>query len=144
METTMHSYFSIPPRNFSSGSSRLSGSGSDCVASVDESDVRQFLTPRIVGSADLVGAGLCYRHDWGYLSGGCHLFLEWGAVTPRSRVFVSIAEGSSDGPDAGKFMGGAKFRLVNVAPTKGGVGVRVDVDGSIPIRLFTDYLVINA
>lgn len=144
MEPTGISYFSIPPRNFDLVSSRRSESWSDLVAPADESDVRRFVAPQDAARTDLAGSGFSYRHDWGYLAGRCHLFLRWDAIEAKSRVFVSVAEGFAGGPDAGKFIGMANFRLFDVAPTMGGIGIRVQVDSDGPIRLLADYLVINA
>ncbi|HVH03751.1 MAG TPA: hypothetical protein VM891_12550 [Amaricoccus sp.] len=92
---------------------------------------------------DLAGSGFTYRHDWGDRNGSWKLFLNWNAINGRSRVFVAISEGAAGGPDAGKFIGAAKFSLFNVAPTNGGVDIWFNIDWSSPIRLYADYLVIN-
>ncbi len=144
MAPTAHSYFSIPPRNFDVAPAHRADLWSEQVASANESDVRPFPTPRDAGQTDFVGSGVSYRHDWGRLTGCCHLFLSWAAIDATSRAFVSIAEGFAGGPEGGKLIGTANVRLFDVAPTMGGIGVRVRVDGDGPIRLFADYLVINA
>jgi hypothetical protein len=56
---------------------------------------------------------------------------------------VAIGEGAPGGPDAGKFIGGAKYHLNNVAPRNGGVDIWVDIDWGSDIRLYVDYLVVN-
>lgn len=91
----------------------------------------------------LSGSGFTYRHNWGALRGQHKLRLNLAGVTPRSLVFVSIAEGSVGGPDAGKFIGDAKFTLHNVAPRAGGVDIWVEVDWKSNIPLYADYLVVN-
>ena len=91
----------------------------------------------------LSGTGFTYRHDWGARRGGWKLNLSWGAVNPRSRVLVSIGEGVAGGPDAGKFIGAAKYTLHNVAPRAGGVDIWVNIEWSSNIRLYVDYLVVN-
>jgi hypothetical protein len=91
----------------------------------------------------LVGTGFTYRHDWGNKHGGWKLNLNWAAVNPRSRVFAAIAEGAAGGPDAGKFIGAAKYHLNNVAPRNDGVDIWVDIDWGSDIRIYVDYLVVN-
>ena len=92
---------------------------------------------------ELGGAGLTYRHDWGLRRGEWTLQLDWPDVNPRSQVFVSIGEGAPGGPDAGKFVGAARFNLHNVAPRAGGVDIRVNVEWEADIALYADYLVVN-
>lgn len=144
METTLQSLFSIPPRNFGSDSMLSFRPWRKQAASAEKAEVCQVLASQPVGGKDLVGTAFSYRHDWGNLSGSWSLFLDWDAINARSCVFVSIAEGSAGGPDVGKFIGEAKSSLFDVAPTDGGIGMRVHIDGSTPIRLYADYLVINA
>jgi hypothetical protein len=93
-----------------------------------------------VGARDLVGTGFSYRHDWGDRNGQLILPLNWGAVSPSSRVLVSIGEGA---PGGGKFIGNARYTVHNVAPRAGGVDVWVNIEWSTPIRLYVDYLVVN-
>jgi len=144
MDPTAPSYFSIPPRNFAPASSRRSDSWSEYIAPADQADVRQFPSAQEAGRTDLADSGFSYRHDWGKLAGPCRLFLNWDAINPKSRVFVSITEGGAGAPGTGTFIGTANVRLYDVAPTMGGIWVRVHVDGGDPIRLVADYLVINA
>ena len=91
----------------------------------------------------LSGTGFTYRHDWGRRHGQLTLRLNWGAVNPRSHVFVSIAEGAAGGPDAGKFIGAARYTVHNVAPRVGGVDIWVNIEWGSDIPLFVDYLVVN-
>jgi hypothetical protein len=91
----------------------------------------------------LSGAGVTYRHDWGLRHGQWKLQLNWNVVTPRSHVFVSIGEGRPGGPDAGKFIGAARYRLHNVAPRAGGVDIWVNVEWGSDILLYADYVVVN-
>jgi hypothetical protein len=144
METTLQSLFSFPPRNFGSNSSPSLRLWRKQSATAEKSQVRQILAPQPVGEKDLVGTIFSYRHDWGELSGNWNLFLDWDAINARSCVFVSIAEGSAGGPNVGKFIGEAKSSLFDVAPADGRIAMRVHIDGETPIRLYADYLVINA
>lgn len=96
------------------------------------------LTPQDVG-----GTAFTYRHDWGNKHGAWKLNLNLAGANPASRVFVAIGEGAAGGPDAGKFVGDAKFTLMNVAPRAGGVDIWVNIDWGSDIRIYADYLVIN-
>ncbi|MFC0250442.1 hypothetical protein [Massilia consociata] len=91
----------------------------------------------------LQGNGFTYRHDWGARRGQVVLRLNWGDVTPRSRVFVSVAEGLSGGPETGKFIGAARYTVHNVAPRAGGVDIWVNIEWSTDLLLYADYLVVN-
>ena len=91
----------------------------------------------------LSGTGFSYRHDWGLRRGQWTLRLDWGAVNPRSHVFVSIGEGAAGGPDNGKFVGAARYTLHNVAPRAGGVDIWVNIEWGSDILLYADYLVVN-
>ena len=91
----------------------------------------------------LSGTGFTYRHNWGPRRGQWTLRLNWGDVNPRSHVFVSISEGAAGGPDAGKFIGAARYTLHNVAPRDGGVDIWVNIEWSSDILLYADYLVVN-
>ena len=73
-----------------------------------------------LGAQQLIGTGFTYRHDWGDRNGQWTLNLNWGAVTRDSRVFVAIAECA---PGGGKFIGGARYTLHNVAPGDGVVSL---------------------
>jgi hypothetical protein len=92
---------------------------------------------------ELSGTGFTYRHDWGVRRGQWKLRLNWGAVNPRSRVFVAIGEGAGPGPDNGKFLGDARYTLHNVAPRAGGVDIWVNIQWNSNIRIYVDYLVVN-
>jgi hypothetical protein len=143
MQTSLHSLFSMPPRNFSSSSPRRSSQWSERVALAEAANVCSFPTQE-KGRSDLDGTAVSYRHDWGSLDTSANLFLEWDGVSSSSRVFVSITEGSTEGYGFGKAMGGSRCSLTEVAPKDGGVGIRVNVEGDRPIRLVASYLVINA
>ncbi|NNG21948.1 hypothetical protein [Telluria aromaticivorans] len=91
----------------------------------------------------LNGAGFAYRHDWGARHGQWILQIDWLAVTPRSQVFVAIGEGVAGGPDAGKFIGAARYTVHNVAPRTGGIDLWVNIEWEADIPLYVDYLVIN-
>ena len=91
----------------------------------------------------LSGSGFTYRHNWGPRRGQWTLRLNIGSTNARSRVMVSIGEGAAGGPDAGKFIGAARFTLHNVAPRAGGVDVWVNVEWGADIPLYIDYLIIN-
>jgi len=110
-------------------------------------EVQQTAVQPLYGAAspqpELSGTGFTYRHDWGARRGQWTLRLNWGDVNPRSRVFVSIGEGAAGGPDAGKFIGLARYSLYNVAPRAGGVDIWVNIEWSADIPLYVDYLVIN-
>lgn len=92
---------------------------------------------------ELSGNGFSYRHNWGPRRGQWTLRLNMGGVTARSRVFVSIGEGVAGGPDAGKFMGAARYSLFNVAPRAGGVDIWINIEWSADILLYVDYLIVN-
>ncbi|MEV4779864.1 hypothetical protein [Burkholderia sp. LMU1-1-1.1] len=95
----------------------------------------------------LKGYGYTYRANWGALHGQWILSLNsprFPALTPRSRVFVTISEGAAGGPDAGKFIGAARYTVHNVAPRVNGVDVWVNIEWGTDILLYVDYLVINA
>jgi hypothetical protein len=74
------------------------------------------------------------------MNGQWTLNLAWDVIKKGSLVFVSIGEGAADG---GKFIGGARHTLHNVAPTDGTVSIWVNIEWNYPIRLYVDYLVIN-
>lgn len=100
----------------------------------------------VFGSAEqpeLSGTGFTYRHNWGARRGQWKLLLNWGDVNPRSKVFVAIGEGAGASVDAGKFIGGARYTLHNVAPRAGGVDIWVNIEWNSDISLFVDYLVVN-
>jgi hypothetical protein len=88
---------------------------------------------------ELAGTWLTYRHDWGEKKGQWILHLQWQEISPNSRIFVSIAEGS---PTGEKIIGKARFSLHNVAPSDGSVSIWVDIQWDEPLRLYADYLVI--
>lgn len=110
--------------------------------SADASAVRS-LAGAASGEPALSGNGFTYRHNWGPRRGQWTLRLNIGGATARSRVMVSIGEGAGAGPDAGKFIGAARFTLHNVAPRAGGVDVWVNVEWGADIPLFIDYLIVN-
>jgi hypothetical protein len=108
---------------------------------------RQAAVRPLFGTAqpqpELSGTGFTYRHDWGGLRGQWLLRLDWPDVNPRSQVFVSIGEGAAGGPDAGKFLGAARYTVHNVAPRTGGVDIWVNIESESDIALYADYLVVN-
>ncbi len=93
-----------------------------------------------ISAQELFGTGFAYRHDWGDRNGQQILNLNWGAITPDSKVFVAIGEGA---PGAGKFVGNARYTLHNVAPNDGRVTIWVNIEWGSPIRLYVDYFVVN-
>jgi hypothetical protein len=117
------------------------------VAATDTEDVDQKKVHALfadgAAAEGLAGNGFTYRHDWGNKHGSWRLRLNWGAITSNSRVFVAIGEGAAGGPPAGKFLGDAKYTLMNVAPTNGQVGIWVNIDWGSDIRIYVDYLVVN-
>lgn len=110
-------------------------------------EARQAAVQPLSGAAslqpELSGSGFVYRHDWGARRGQWRLRLNWGDVNPRSQVFVSVGEGAAGGPDAGKFIGSARYTLHNVAPRAGGVDIRVNIEWPSDLPLYVDYLVVN-
>ena len=123
---------------------RLEG---EAAVSVAVAQVRQAAVRPLFGAAtpqpELSGSGFTYRHDWGALHGQWVLQLAWGDINPRSQVFVSIGEGAAGGPDAGKFVGSARYTVHNVAPRAGGVDVWINIEWETDIPLYADYLVVN-
>ena len=91
----------------------------------------------------LSGTGFTYRHNWGPRRGQWVLRLNMANVHPRSHVFVSIGEGVAGGPDAGMFLGAARYTVHNVVPRAGGVDIWVNVEWNSDILLYADYLVVN-
>ncbi|MEU8663199.1 hypothetical protein [Actinoplanes philippinensis] len=92
-----------------------------------------------ITTEDLTGAGRTYRHDWGLRKGQWILHLNDPAVTGATRVFVAAGEGSGDG----KFIGGARYTVHNVAPGPGRISIWVDVAWDSPINLLVDYLIVQ-
>ncbi|RZA30234.1 MAG: hypothetical protein EOP92_35290 [Lysobacteraceae bacterium] len=92
---------------------------------------------------ELSGTGVTYRHNWGARRGQWVLRLNWSVIQPASRVLVAIGEGIPGGPNAGKFIGAARYTLFNVAPRSNGVDIWVNIDWSADILLYADYLIIN-
>lgn len=92
---------------------------------------------------ELSGTGFTYRHDWGARRGQWVLRLNWDLIQPPSRVFVAIGEGVPGGPNAGKFIGAARYTLHNVATRWNGVDIWVNIEWSSDISLYVDYLIIN-
>ena len=125
-------------------SDRSSSAFADVTQDADEAAARP-LSPAGSDSPEpeLSGTGFSYRHDWGLRRGQWTLRLNWGAVNPRSRILVSIGEGAAGGPDNGKFVGGARCTLHNVAPRAGGVDIWVNIEWGSDILLYADYLVVN-
>ena len=115
--------------------------------SEDEQDAEPGAVHLLLGAAspepELSGTGFTYRHNWGARRGQWLLRLNWAAVNPRSRVLVAIGEGAAGGLNNGKFIGGARYSLYNVAPRAGGVDIWVNVQWSSNILLYVDYLVVN-
>lgn len=91
----------------------------------------------------LQGNGFTYRHNWGARRGQWVLRLNWSEINARSQVFVAIGEGAAGGPDAGKFIGSARYTVHNVAPRAGGVDIWVNIEWSSDIALYVDYLIVN-
>jgi hypothetical protein len=115
-------------------------------AEVSQAAVQAAVQPLLASATPepaLRGTGFTYRHDWGPRRGQWTLRLNLGGVTPRSRVLVSIGEGVAGGPDAGKFIGSARYTVHNVAPRAGGVDIWVNIEWGSDIRLYADYLVVN-
>jgi hypothetical protein len=100
----------------------------------------KLLFPAGEALKELYGQGYSYRHDWGNWNGQLILPLNWGVINRNSRVFVAIGEGSAGG---GKFIGGARYTVYNVAPRDGGVDIWINVEWNYPIRVYVDYLVVN-
>ena len=122
-------------------SSMVDASAADeATATVNAGEVKSHFTGQMPGAELLSGTGFTYRHDWGNRNGEWKLNLNWGAIRRDSRVFVAIGECD---PAGGKFIGGARYTLYNVAPNNNRVRIWVKVDWRYPIRLCVDYLVIN-
>lgn len=123
-------------------SSALPAAFAESIQDANPATVRSLLGAAVLQPA-LAGAGFTYRHNWGAKRGQWTLRLNWGSVNARSRVLVSIGEGTAAGPDAGKFIGAARYTVHNVAPRAGGVDIWVNIEWSADILLFVDYLVVN-
>ena len=98
------------------------------------------------GSAELTYLDWSGRQNMGYMNGQHIITLVAPAgriITPRSRVFVAISEGLPGGPDAGKFIGAARYTVHNISPRAGAVDVWVNIEWGAPILLYADVLVIN-
>jgi hypothetical protein len=115
------------------GSSSIRGPWAEAEAQFDPGQLQPALS----------GNGFTYRHDWGARRGQWILRLNWDAIQPPSQVFVAIGEGVPGGPNAGKFIGAARYTVHNVAPRWNGVDVWVNIEWSSDISLYVDYLVVN-
>ena len=100
-------------------------------------------TATVDESQNVAGIISSFRWDWGDLRGNWILQFNWGAVSPRTAVFVAIGQGAAGGPIAGKFIGAAKYTLHNVAPRAGGVDIWVTIDWPSDILIYVDYLVVT-
>ena len=112
----------------------------------DPAAVRQLFGTAAAASdpqPELSGTGFTYRHDWGARRGQWVLRLNWDVIQPPSRVLVAIGEGVPGGPNAGKFIGSARYTLHNVASRWNGVDIWVNIEWSSDISLYADYLIIN-
>ena len=89
------------------------------------------------------GSGFCVRVNFGNRHGQWVLSYNNAGINARSMVFVSIAEGAQGGPNAGKFIGAARYTVHNVAPRAGGVDILIDIDWNANIPLYVDYFVCN-
>jgi hypothetical protein len=129
------------------GGSAAASSALPVAFAESEQEAKQAAVRPLLGAASLqpalTGAGFTYRHNWGARRGQWTLRLNMAGVTALSRVFVSIGEGSAPGPDAGKFIGAARYTVHNVAPRAGGVDIWVNIEWSSDILLYVDYLVVN-
>ncbi len=103
----------------------------------------QQLASAAAPEPEFSGNGFTYRHNWGSRRGQWILRLNWSAVNPVSRVLVAIGEGAAGGPDAGKFIGAARYTVHNVAPRAGGVDIWVNIEWDSDIPLYVDYLIVN-
>jgi hypothetical protein len=83
--------------------------------------------------------GYTYRHDWGFRNGQWKLTLNWCAISPSSKVYVSISEADSVG---NPFVGNARYTVHNVAPASCSVTTWVNVEWGSPIRLIANYTVL--
>ena len=64
-------------------------------------------------------------------------------IGPNWNFFVSVGEALTLGdPDAGKFVGGAKFTVHNVSPSTDLVVVWLTVEWDAPLPIISDYLVV--
>lgn len=133
-----------------SGGSRQDGGaslGGRAAFAISEQEVEPGGVQQLLAAGapepELSGTGFSYRHNWGGRRGQWTLRLNWSAVTARSRIIVSIGEGAAGGPDAGKFLGSARYTLHNVAPRAGGVDIWVNIEWSSDILLYVDYMVVN-
>lgn len=124
-----------------------SGSGRGTPFGISEQEVDKEAVRQVMAAGmpepELSGTGFTYRHNWGPRRGQWTLRLNWGSVNPRSRILVSIGEGTAAGPDAGKFLGSARYTVHNVAPRAGGVDIWVNIEWGADILLFADYMVVN-
>lgn len=113
---------------------------------VDPTKVRKLFssTTQTTGGAitqsSFQGDGFTYRADFGNWNGDGIFTLNWSPINRNSRVFVSIGECD---PAGGKFIGGAKYTLYNVAPNNGSVQFWANIGWSYPIRVCADYLIVN-
>ncbi len=113
------------------------------VQEAKKDEIRALFKAPETAPESLAGSGFTYRHDWGNKHGQWTLRLNLSGVTPRSRVFVAIGEGAAGGPDGGKFIGGARYTVHNVAPRNGGVDIWINIEWSSDLRIYADYLVVN-
>jgi hypothetical protein len=113
-------------------------------ASVDDK-MRKFAvrTATVDKPQDLASMLGTLRWDWGQAHGDVVFRLNWGVVNAGNAVFVAIGEGAAGGPTAGKFIGGAKFTLFNVAPRDGGVDIWININWGSDLRIYVDYQTVS-
>lgn len=95
------------------------------------------------GAALAAVSGFSIRQDWGNRRGQHVLHLNSTLFRAGQKVFVSIAEGATGGPPAGKFIGSARYTVHNVAPQNGRVSIWINIEWSSNIRIYADYLVVD-
>jgi hypothetical protein len=83
--------------------------------------------------------GYSYRHDWGYRYGQWKLTLNWCAVSPTSKVYVSITEVDANG---NPFIGSARYTVHNVSPQNCSVNTWMNIEWGAPIRVIANYIVL--
>ncbi len=83
--------------------------------------------------------GYTYRHDWGLRNGQSRLTLNWCAISPSSKVYVSITEVDANGTP---FVGSARYTVHNVSPSSCKVTTWVNIEWGAPIRLIANYTVL--
>ncbi|MCF3100936.1 hypothetical protein IPZ58_05020 [Streptomyces roseoverticillatus] len=90
-------------------------------------------------AVEALGPTFSARSDYGLLHGRVRKQFFSNVISPQTRVFISVSEGSGDN----KFVGDAPFSVENVAPSNGVVEFRLFIDWPTDLGTVVDFLFVN-